>query len=353
MRWLLPITMAIMVVVAVLFGASRLGQAQVQAQQVQQQLQDVTQQLDTCQYQIAQTRAATETLQGEIEQITARIDDGEAELHQTQEQIALYKQQLHELAAEDRPLRDGFALHRETLQPQEQRLYDALRAAVLRGDYKVDVTQYQMGMNQISNVYFVMLYDNPDIFWMNGTVTGYYQSTKATIDSVEMGSNYSTKARQEAEAQFLEAALPVVEEALTLADDLARIRFIHNHLADTVQYETGDGTGTAYSAIVGKRALCEGYAMAFNYYMGMLGIPSGYCTGVAGGEAHGWNLVLLDGDYYNVDVTWDDPLGYGPGQWDYDYFLISDSKIAQTHTRDERGQLLPACTSTRFDAQAW
>jgi len=152
---------------------------------------------------------------------------------------------------------------------------------------------------------------------------------------------------------FNGAASGVLARAQALGSDLEKVQFIHDYLAATVSYVYGDDVYTAYSAIVNRQAVCEGYAKAFSYFMNRLGIPSTYCTGTAGGENHGWSLVRLDGQFYNLDVTWDDPLGLREGDWRYDYFLRSDAEMAATHTRDETSQKLPACTSTRYDDTDW
>mgnify|MGYP006990155591 CR=1 FL=1 len=55
--------------------------------------------------------------------------------------------------------------------------------------------------------------------------------------------------------------------------------------------------------------------------MTQLGIPCYYCTGFAG-ENHAWNIIRLDDEYYNVDVTWDDTT---PNT--YDYFNKTSLKV--------------------------
>jgi transglutaminase/protease-like cytokinesis protein 3 len=38
-------------------------------------------------------------------------------------------------------------------------------------------------------------------------------------------------------------------------------------------------------------------------------------------EYHAWNEVLVDGEYYNIDATWD------AGKENYQYFLIKDEEF--------------------------
>ncbi len=71
-----------------------------------------------------------------------------------------------------------------------------------------------------------------------------------------------------------------------------------------------DYSHTAYGAIVDGLAVCDGYSAGFSLIMERLGIPSMIVTGEAGEPwntgGHAWNMVQLDGNWYEVDTTWDD-----------------------------------------------
>lgn len=57
-----------------------------------------------------------------------------------------------------------------------------------------------------------------------------------------------------------------------------------------------------------------------------------------------WNMIKLDGQWYNMDVTWDDPIG---GSLKYDYFCIPTSKIKSDHSFDNTFTV-PAATATKY-----
>ncbi len=65
------------------------------------------------------------------------------------------------------------------------------------------------------------------------------------------------------------------------------------------------------------------------------GIPCRIITGTGNKDSHGWNIVKLDGKWYNIDCTWDDPVTLkGKNMVLYDYFLKSDEDF-KGHERDE------------------
>lgn len=89
-------------------------------------------------------------------------------------------------------------------------------------------------------------------------------------------------------------------------------------------------THTAYGALHNGVSVCEGYACAAKLILNKLGIRCdiqvGECTN---GEGHAWNLVELDGDWYQMDVTWND----GAGRLT-DYLLVDDAYMQKSRTWD-------------------
>lgn len=103
---------------------------------------------------------------------------------------------------------------------------------------------------------------------------------------------------------------------------------------------------TAYGALVDHVSVCEGYAEAYKKLMDRAGIPCELITGWANGN-HAWNIVQIDGEWYHVDTTWDDPTPNQEGYVRYEYFLKSDEAMSHDHNDWETPH--GACTSTRYD----
>lgn len=104
-----------------------------------------------------------------------------------------------------------------------------------------------------------------------------------------------------------------------------------------------------YGVFVNKTAVCEGYARAFDLCMRLLGIQDIIVTGTAdNGQtsgSHAWNAVCLDGNWYQVDVTWDDPItSDGSDVVSYSYFNVTDSVMRKEHTYT----CSVSCTSTEY-----
>ena len=126
-----------------------------------------------------------------------------------------------------------------------------------------------------------------------------------------------------------------------------KIKAIHDYIILNCEYGYSSNpmdSHTAAGVLVYKKAVCQGYAEAFQYFMEALGIPCKTVTGTGNGSPHGWNMVNVGGRWYHIDVTWDDPLPDKKDRLMYGYFLVSDSVMAKDHAWNR--SKYPGCTAT-------
>lgn len=126
----------------------------------------------------------------------------------------------------------------------------------------------------------------------------------------------------------------VAEMNLSTTDHYEIICAVNEYLCDTVVYPPNEPypplTHTPYGAFHGD-GVCEGYATAAKLMLNKLGIRCDIQTGTChGGGGHAWNLVELEGQWYQMDVTWND----GGGRRT-DYLLVTDSYMKQSRSWDE------------------
>lgn len=108
--------------------------------------------------------------------------------------------------------------------------------------------------------------------------------------------------------------------------DFEKEKTAHDWIIEQAAYDPGAMSGnlgviaetpyndTPYGALVTGKAKCYGYSSSFQLLMDALEIP---CQTIDGASVnwdreHSWNCVELDGQWYLVDVTWDDPVGMMP-----------------------------------------
>ena len=116
----------------------------------------------------------------------------------------------------------------------------------------------------------------------------------------------------------------------------------HNYLCDLATYDPNylkstitfnpDSHG-AYGALISHVCVCHGYADAYRRILNQGSVTCETIRGVhkAGGENHAWNLVRLDdGNYYHVDVTFDDQY-----KTIYNFFMKDDAFMRRDRSWNE------------------
>lgn len=194
-----------------------------------------------------------------------------------------------------------------------------------------------LNADQIRCVAEAVYYDHPELFWMEPGYDSKYDNRGICVE-LKLDFNYTAENLKDHQQKFTHVANEIVQGAVNYTEDWEKERYVHDALLGRVDYQlTAQVNQSAYSALVARETVCAGYARAFQYILHQLQIPCYYVTGVAG-QNHAWNMVYLSGDFYNVDVTWDDtsPVSYL-------YFNKSDAQLMGTHIRQSLSINLPAC----------
>ena len=202
-------------------------------------------------------------------------------------------------------------------------------------------------------------YDNMDVFYIDvekltlttRTTTIGSLSTHRVVLSNGDNSNclkddFYDRNKIDSKLNLIESIRDAMEKQLEGYSDYEKIRQVHNWLIENVEYDEYFEAEEPYSisgALTEGKAVCEGYARSFKYILDELEIPcilvSGTGTNSNGEtESHAWNYVLLEGEWYAVDVTWDDPViigsGYVSNDIYYENFLKGQNTFFRNHTED-------------------
>ena len=204
-----------------------------------------------------------------------------------------------------------------------------------------------------------LLLDHPEIFYLDVTkLYMYTESTKnisGTTYRVSIGPDDGQSYLSEgfySESDVIIAESQIEEELNNIIDGLSgntynKVKQVHDYLIDNVTYDSDsnlDMSHSIYGALINNLAVCDGYAKAYKYILDNIGISCVEVCGVAQNsngeiENHAWNDVLIDGTWYAVDVTWDDPIIVGgrgilTEELRYANFLKGSSTFYLSHQED-------------------
>lgn len=129
--------------------------------------------------------------------------------------------------------------------------------------------------------------------------------------------------------------------------ELAIYDYILTHCTYGFLEEKEEDSYNAYGMLLEGKAVCNGYAQAFMLLCSCAGLNTRIVYGEAKGESHAWNCIELDGEWYMVDPTWDDPLPDVAGRKYYAYFNVSSDYLRMNHTWPE--ECFPECTNEKYN----
>ena len=129
-----------------------------------------------------------------------------------------------------------------------------------------------------------------------------------------------------------------------------RVKAIHDYVALTIEYDYNEKSKShlAEGALFYNLALCDGYSAAIKMLLNATGIECLLISGDSIEGPHAWNQVKIDGEWYNLDVTWAKSLGKGAVY--YGYFCQPDTVFLRDHMPEKSG-VAQSCTSTAYQQQ--
>ena len=243
--------------------------------------------------------------------------------------------------------------YRSQLSSDDQKTYDDLLYGIKSHQKEIDIDnrsaeEADVIFNAVSN-------DHPEVFYVNGYV---YSSTilkdfpvtvMAMIEPNYTMNNDMIKENQILIYASIENELDTIQKS---GSDFNKMKEIYDYIVENTNYdESATDNQNICSVFINKSSVCNGYAKAEQYLCDISGIRNIFLTGKSDGELHAWNLVRLDGAYYNSDVTWGEYMNDSESfdGVNHEYMSVPDKWISSTHQRDTEFRTMPKCESDADD----
>jgi len=242
----------------------------------------------------------------------------------------------------------------------EQKLFFELekkiKAAILEGETRVDVSSYGIYPDSVnlSSIDCFSPYLSSDI-----ELRGYYY-TGSYYSHIQINSSLTP---EEAAIYFAKVDSKVAEIKAIIdkaPTDMEKALALHDYLCYNAEYDMSgiipESSYRCSGIIMNDIGVCNAYAYAFMYFMGLKGIECHVTS--SDPMNHAWNIIKINGNYYHIDATWDDKTPDTLGKVYHDHFLVSDSAISQKrgnssqyHYNWDRKDLV--CSDTSLDNAFW
>lgn len=195
-------------------------------------------------------------------------------------------------------------------------------------DY-IDIQKYHVNINDLKNTFGKILCENPDLFYLS---EGYrYVSTgdDSDIMYVQFSYKFSKDEYSENKAIIDDAFAPLMDNITDDMSDYEKVLLAHDFLCTSFSYDLNYNNYNLLDFVKNKTGVCQAYYQAYTYILNELGIETHSIQSDT--LNHIWNLVKLDGKYYQVDVTWDDFTPDLFGWANHSNFLMDDIASAKQH----------------------
>ena len=223
-----------------------------------------------------------------------------------------------------------------------QEIYNVIYKALVNLDDSVDLSKY--GPPKTSDVFDIrkkVLDDHPEIFyfthqdsvyWTNGKLDFKYIASKDVVKN--MKNELDNKANNIIKTQISNSM-----------NNMDKVIAIHDYLVLNTTYDlNAEYAFDPYGVIVKGSGVCQGYTTSMKLLLNKVGIDSVYLSSKA--MNHIWNIVNIDGENYQMDSTWDDPVPNREGVVRYKYLALSDDEMRKDHNWEDK--TAPKCTSTKY-----
>lgn len=241
---------------------------------------------------------------------------------------------------------DSASYFRSELSKYEKKIYDSIYSVFNKSSISTlqitikNLESYKVSKSSNSKATVraigALVRDHPEIWWITSySSTMYLSNNYISKLIINMDANYSVSSINKRSQLIRDKANEIISKAKKFGSTKDRMKYIHDYLVTEIQYDKkASNSDNIYGALIKNKVRCEGYAEAFAYLVRLINVPAiSVCS-----STHKWNYVNLGGNWYVVDVTFDDPsvngVYYESGNDDnlsHDFFLIGKNTIVRNN----------------------
>ena len=238
-----------------------------------------------------------------------------------------------------------------------QTLKNYLREKFINCETEIPVSSFGISASDLTALRACIFYDIPEAFHVDSFA--YYRNSSTNLVTKLVMYYNMTKEEYQAQLDVCECTAEVFISDLknSSLSEAYKALLVHDRLIEWCEYDyqslldnnVPDSSYKINGVFVNGIAVCAGYSRAYKYMLEKLGMTCFMCD--SDELNHDWNIVVIDGERYHVDTTWDDPVWDIYGRVLHKNFLRStDGIIATDHTASDFDT---SPVSTTYDSYYW
>ncbi|MBE6614651.1 MAG: hypothetical protein E7631_05020 [Ruminococcaceae bacterium] len=234
-----------------------------------------------------------------------------------------------------------------------QQIYEAIYQALEAQQTYLDVSRFRIQDYDIMKIFTDVMQNSPEFFYADQKLS-YRYNQNGIVTSLSFTYHMSRTKRAECVAFYEQEISYIVNEVEQMQmTEPETALYVHDYLISSYAYDETETIFDVYSFLKERKGVCQAYALCYMAVMRELDIP---CFMVVSEEMnHSWNLVQIDGEWYHVDLVYDDPRPDRPGQVLHTHFLLSDDAIMADYGQGSHwgwSSRIP-CGSHAYEGKYW
>lgn len=212
---------------------------------------------------------------------------------------------------------------------------------------EITLTSYNLTRDELASAMQTVIYEHHELFFLAQSWS-LYRNSAGYVTKMIPQYRYDVDYIPGIREGYVTLFKAFVDSCNISPDDseYERVLAVHDAMCASFQYDSDLVIDCTYELLLYGEGVCEALSILYEAVLTHLGVECD--TVIDEPDQHCWNVVKLDGEWYHVDITWADPLTYGGGINNHDYFLLSDERLAALNSADGGGHStwVPAISAT-------
>lgn len=224
-------------------------------------------------------------------------------------------------------IKPGFSFYYDGLSYKEQVAYNAFLAALKKKEPSVDIPY--LNNQEFNGVLTAIHVDHPEIYYFDFTLVNYITAGKGlrvTLKYKHLGKEKDVIDKINAILDLLRNKKTVMARLIGLCDYFYNLKY-----ENTNSFEDH----TIYGPLINGKGVCEGFSLLFSYICRIMKIDCTCISGQLEGQPHMWNIVQINNELYNIDITSSIGVYINKQIVKYAYICVPN-RLLQTHRPELR-----------------
>ena len=226
----------------------------------------------------------------------------------------------------------------------DQAVQDRISSGFYGFEQSIDVSEFALTQTELLHIFSCVIKDDPYLFFVSRNLRYSYKTNGCVLS---LSPQY-TMAREEYESAITYCVKSVWAIAALLEhfeSEVQKALFLHDFICENFEYDDELKNDDIYDFLLTGRGTCEAYMLLYTAVLRECGIESHFAA--SDSLTHIWNIVRLDGEWYHVDLTWDDSASSETVS--RRHFLCSDKAVSKRGHRDWYSPINSECLSEKYD----